>query len=464
MEVIFLSYSKIKEERHQIFSDFYNYKLPKRLPISLFLPIDMVAKQSDIDFLNAQYDYSMLCDTEAIESLCDSFYCDTMPVMGALGMRVPAYYQMLGAKTFKMGANGFMQHPEVSGMNEEDYDYFIEDPYACIIERIIPKLYTNLDPEKGAAITTTQKAATDELSKQIGAMMPLISEISGKKGYYSGPPRGSSGSALAPCDFMADMCRSFSGLSVDIRRNPNKVKEACEAIYPLMFLYGLPSNPHLEGNVSTPLHMPMYMREKDFVDIWLPTYKRLCEEYASLGIRVSAFCEQDWMRYLDILQELPAGMLLRFEYGDPQKIKDKLGKKFIIGQMYPLELLKNGTKQQVVDKAKELLDIMMPGGGYLFGFDKFPLMASDVNLENLRALTEFIHDYAVYPNAGEEYGTPLNSEKFQFDLNNSMTFNSKYSFDWNEFKKQNPYTPDFAKDIFTSGELNKLKFYMSLFN
>ncbi|MDI9462375.1 MAG: hypothetical protein QM368_02020 [Bacillota bacterium] len=38
-----------------------------------------------------------------------------------------------------------MQHPEVEGMPAEDYDYLISNPYDCLLERVIPRLYTNLD-------------------------------------------------------------------------------------------------------------------------------------------------------------------------------------------------------------------------------------------------------------------------------------------------------------------------------
>ena len=36
-------------------------------------------------------------------------------------------------------------------------------------------------------------------------------------------------------------------------------------------------------------------------------------------------------------------------------------------------MLKTGTVEQCVDKAKEILDILAPGGRYFFNFDKAPL-------------------------------------------------------------------------------------------
>src|SRR5690606_11325674 len=96
--------------------------------------------------------------------------------------------------------------------------------------------------------------------------------------------------------------------------------------------------------------------------------------------------EHDWMRYLDYLQELPAGTRFIFEFGDPQLVKDKLGKKFIILGFYPLILLKTGSKEQCIDKAKELLDILAPGGNYIFAFDKGAVSLDSINLDNYVAV------------------------------------------------------------------------------
>jgi len=207
------------------------------------------------------------------------------------------------------------------------------------------------------------------------------------------------------------------------------------------------------------------MREKDFVELWMPTYKRMIREWASLGVRTSAFLETDWSRYYDIIHdEFPCGMMLRCEAVDPKLAKDKLGDKFILGQFYPLDVLTNGTKQQVIDKAKEILDIMLPGGGYMFGFGKFPIVYEDVNLENYIALMEFVRDYAVYDNAGEHYGKPLNSEGFEFDLTESRTIKSKYAFNWEEYKKENPYAPEHLRGRIQAAEDEMMNFYLTLFD
>ncbi|MFZ7131391.1 MAG: hypothetical protein ACOWWR_03450 [Eubacteriales bacterium] len=450
----------LQQERNQIFKNFYNNIIPKRMPVMMTLPSHVMAEMVNVNSVEFQFDYALLRD--AAETLCSSVYSDSCPVMPInISSRLPGMYQALDSQSFKMGGNGYMQHPEVVGMVEEDYKYLIEDPYACILERILPRQFANLSTDDSIMHSNAIAKAKAEISKQSGALMPIVLNLISKNGYYQGAPQGSVGFTAAPYDFLGDQLRSFSGISKDIRRNRNLIIDACEALFPLMFRLGLVSNPSPEGFISTPLHMPTFMREKDFVEVWLPTYKRMLEQYAALGMRVSAFCEHDWMRYLDILEELPAGTLLRFEYGDPKIIKQKLGKKFFIAGLYPIELIKRGTREECIDKAKELLDIMLPGGGYLFGFDKGPLMLSDINMDNYLALSEFLHEYAVYDNTGDSFGMKLNSEGFIYDPG-STQFESKYLTNWADYKDKYPMTPNSVRKTLEQHDNDLLRFYLNL--
>ncbi len=449
---------QLQEERGKLYSDIFNNKVPERMPVSMAVHERMVAALYNKPTFSYQYDVGILYDN--VDEIANLIYSDTNPVPRP-NPRLPLVYQALKSQSFEMGGTGVMQHPEVTGMNEEDYELLISDPYACLIERVLPRQHKALSLDDAFERSKAISFLKSEQARENSIVAPVAAQITEKYGFYKGAPRGSSSFASAPGDFLGDQLRGLSNMSIDIRRDREKVKAACEALYPLCFLTGLPSNPHPLGRIGTPLHMPMFMREKDFVEVWLPTYMRMCQQYASLGARVDAFCEQDWMRYLDILSEFPAGMALQFEYGDPKTICDKLGKKFFISGLYPLSVMKTGTKEHIIDKAKELLDIMMPMGGYIFSFDKKPLSLNDASIENLRALSEFLRDYAHYDNAGESFGTPLNSENFTFDKS-LLSFDSKYLTHWDEYKQRYPFTPDFVKDILYKCDIDEMKFFMGL--
>ncbi|MCR3921425.1 MAG: uroporphyrinogen decarboxylase, partial [Firmicutes bacterium] len=199
------------------------------------------------------------------------------------------------------------------------------------------------------------------------------------------------------------------------------------------------------ATINIPLHMPTFMREKDFEKLWWPTAKRLVEEYASMGIHCNLFCEDNWMRYLDHLSELPTDTTLRFEYGDPKLVKEKLGNKFIVSGLFPMQILKSGTKQQCIDKAKEVIDALAPGGKYVFSFDKGIQVLSDLNIENFNAVTEFIRDYGVYDNPGAVAGMQFNKDDYKAPTAASTKIDSKYYRTWEDFKTSYPGLSEHAK-------------------
>lgn len=438
---------KLQEQRMKLYSDFFNNKLPEWVPMEVTLGTNIVGEYGGGSPIDFQYDYSKLY--EPAMELADMVYSDK-PITNPVGIigRPPSFYQSLDSQSFVMGNNGFVQHPEVVGMMDDEYDQLIEDPYAFLWEVVLPRQYKNLDLSDPVNMLISYEMSKMALQADTNASLPMFMDLIEKKGYYPGAPMTASGFAEAPFDFIADQLRSFSGISKDVRRHRTEIKEACEALLPLIFYWGLPATPHPEGFVGTPLHMPTYMRPKDFEELWFPTYKTMVEQWASLGARTMAFCEDDWMRYLDHLRELPAGTILWFEYADPKLVKEKLGDKFILQGMYPITLIKTGTKQQCLDKAKELLDIMMPGGGYIFSFDKAPLTLNDINMENYAAVTQFVHEYGRYDNPGDAYGMPLNSEGFVRDESIIGPYKSKYHFDWDAFKAKFPLAPDSARARF----------------
>ncbi|QSX07856.1 hypothetical protein J0B03_08535 [Alkalibacter rhizosphaerae] len=451
------------EERKQIYRDFYNNKLPKRLPVSASIPYSILADQGGLDPVSYQYDFNMLADSA--DTLCQKIYSDSCPVAppNLVLTRPPSFYELLHSNNFVMSQTGQMQHPEVMGMDASGYPELIERGFDYLVEEVVPNQHPMLSLDDPIQRSTYLEMAKTSLTQDTVNFLPIYGGLVEKYGYYPGSPRGSFAISEAPMDFVADQLRSFSGISKDIRRNPTLVQEACEAVLPLVFKWGLPALAHPEGGCFLPLHMPTFMREKDFVELYMPTFKKQLQQYAALGIRPSIFCEDNWMRYLDILlEELPAGTKIQFEYGDPKIIKEKLGKKFILTGLFPVSSLKMDTPAQIVDRAKEFLDIMMPGGGYLFGFDKSPLGPKDANIETWAALNNFLKDYMVYDNPGESFGTPLNSEGFQRDLAVVPDVKSKYLFDWESHIARYPHATDHAKARYESISHDIFVSYMNL--
>lgn len=375
-------------ERNQMFYDLFNGKTPKRVPISIPATPDFAIQYSGLDLAECQWDLTKL--EPVYDKFCQDFITDTYP--GGF-IRIPSHYQILGSTPIVMSSSGFMQHPEVVGLLAEEYDQFIASPYDCIVETILPRLYTELNGEPGKVAMTLAKAMRAH-SDDLAYLGTIRAKMNAKYGYAT------MGAVLteAPFDFMADFLRSFKGISGDVRRYPDKVVAACEAVLPLMIKKGTLPDPTMLGYTIIPLHMAPYLRDKDFATLYWPTFKKLVETLAGMGQNIQLFVEHDWMRFLDHLYELPENTIMRFEYGDAKLVKEKLGKKHIISGFYPVIMLQTGTKQQCVDKAKELLEILAPGGRYWWQADKsiINLEANGPVVENLRAVLEYVHENGTY--------------------------------------------------------------------
>ncbi|MCL1913460.1 MAG: hypothetical protein FWG10_06235 [Eubacteriaceae bacterium] len=441
----------LQEERNQIFEDHYGNKIPKRVPMRLSVPDRVIAERLGLSSIDFNYDPSVLADAKF--EIAQQIFTDTYPftVAGSIVGRSPGFFQLLRSQSFVMSNTGYTQHPEVIGMDASQYPKLIADPVGFLFEDVIPRHFESFGLAPVGAVNyfmmglSLLKGFADK-----GA--PVVAQLYDEHGYWPGAPRGSSTSGTSPYDFIADQLRSFSEISKDIRRRRTELKEACDAVTPLMFVWGNPGKPHPLGCVRSPLHMPTYMREKDFIEIWMPSWQRCMEQWAARGARTRLFCEHDWTRLLDVIQDMPHGVEIQFEYGDPRVFKEKVGKKFLLTGMYPLSTVAHGSKQDVIDKAKEMLDVLMPGGGYSFDFDKGPLYLGDINFENLIALGETFRDYGVYSNPGGEFGKPINFEGFTIDPSIDVLPKSPYLHDWDSFKSEYPLAPGFAQ-----GQLKQLQ-------
>ena len=432
---------KLQSEREANMQNVLDGKIPDRVPINVSLGLDIVCEYADVGRREALWEESLL--ESAADELCSMIPSDIC-VYGSK-IHKPGHYQTLDSQNCIMAENGFMQHPNTVGMLAEDYDAFIENPFDCIIERILPRNYNGLDysADPAKAMFPLAKMVMAD-SYNAGVVGGITSRLIDKYGYYAAKP-GTGGGVYTPLDILTDNLRSFSGMLTDMRRRRDKVKAAVEAIYPLNYKIGKPSVLWPYGGPVFPLHMPTYMREKDFAELWWPQWYRQVTDYASLGIHSQAFCEHDWMRYLDYLQDLPVNTKLQFEYGDPKVIKDKLGSRHILTGLFPVSSMRSLTKQQCIDKTKEFIDIMAPGGRFYFMFDKSPLVLADVSTENLTAICETLLDEGKYANPGTPAG--LSFSQSDYTHPEAAEFASKYYTTWEQYKAKHPQTPESAKSI-----------------
>jgi hypothetical protein len=78
-------------------------------------------------------------------------------------------------------------------------------------------------------------------------------------------------------------------------------------------------------------------------------------------------------------------------------VKRKLGDRFAISGGVPNTLLSFGTRDEVRDFCRRVIDEVAADGGYIM--DAGAIMQNDTSAENLRVLTETTREFGVYPGA-----------------------------------------------------------------
>ena len=439
----------MRQERTDNLHNIYDNKIPKRVPISVSLSPAVIAGYAGLDVRAAYWKPSIL--RGPVMELAERIGSDAAIYGGSI--YTPVSSQTLRSINKVMSSTGYMQHPNTMCMEADEYDDLIADPYAFIIEKCIPRLYKSLDPESNPWKNILALLQESQLKAAVAREdMELRRELDERFGYPA-PPRAGGGFGRVPMDWIADQLRSFSGICIDVRRCRAKLIEALEAVYPMIYKLGVAkdlNNIDRYTSTSFQLHMATYLREKDFAEVWLPTWKRQVEDYASLGMRISAFLEDNWDRLLDYVYELPAGSVFSFEKTDAKLLKEKLGKKHILSGGFPLQHLTQCTKDEIVGKTKEWLDVMAPGGQYIFGFDKSAITHHDINIENLIAVCETVREYGVYDNPGAPAGEVF--DKSVYKHSDLPEFKSKYYTTWDEYAAEFPYTPSEAAPLVMQSE------------
>ncbi|MFZ7132168.1 MAG: uroporphyrinogen decarboxylase family protein [Eubacteriales bacterium] len=379
---------KIQQERTDLYKNLYDNKIPKRVPIEISFAWEAAMSYANLNLREAYWDQNNY--VTFMDKVCSDFQSDKQPI--GTNLRRIGYYHYMGSRAYIMSNTGAIQHPEVHALEPEEYDEFIEDPYKCMVEKLLPRLNPAIAPgnmEGAIHFAKAYKSFNDSAQYAISAGK-IMKE---KYGYADIPVAGS---FYSPFDFLADLVRSFTGVVIDMRRRPEKVEAACEALLPICLCTVLNENPQPYSRVFMPLHMAPFMKRKDFERFWWPPFLKMVNAIFDCGLGLDAFVENDWMDKLDYLESLDSRVNYHFEFGDPALVKDKLHGKHIISGMYPVTNLSTMPKEKCINELKKMMDILSPDGSYIFNFDKLIFSLNDNIANNLKAVLDTVSEYGVY--------------------------------------------------------------------
>ncbi|MCL1802912.1 MAG: hypothetical protein FWG30_04630 [Eubacteriaceae bacterium] len=383
---------ELRNERIQNMVDAVSFKEPKKIPVGLEMSTWAFAYTGKT-YKEVMHDPYLAAETYL--KFLDDMEFDWF----ALGTGVPQYlplYEALECKDYALAHDDTMiQHIQSAGqyMSVEEYPMLIEDPYGFSTEVMPRKNYKIFNGPKDKAYEALKKAATGY--KDFLIMNDLIN-----KGCYAdtgtlthmGPYPGFNSSLT----FVFDNLRGMVNTLGDIRRRPELLDAACEAIAKMRYT-PLPDIDTFVGNPfpwgSSVYHVECFLSPPLYDKYYFNDLKNTLTPYLEKGSKIFLKGEGQFLDTVERFRELPKGsVIMMLDQDDPFEVYKKIGDWQIITAGFSADLLKVGTLEQCKDYAKRCLDTFAPGGGFLFNNNKPLLGGKDTQPDKLRELVAYVNE------------------------------------------------------------------------
>ena len=282
-------------------------------------------------------------------------------------------------------------------MLADEYDLLIEDPTGYLFNVWLPRVADDVSPmgEKTSFRNNLSfvKGGMAMMS-YFNAYGPHIESLRRESGTVS----AIAGILKAPFDIIADKLRGYTGLCMDMYRQPDKVVAACEAMAPhLLKVAQMTADPNRNVPVGLWMHRGCvpFISPQQFEKFYWPTLKWIIEELHRDGIQVLFYAEGEWNPNIKYIAELPEkSIIYHVDRGDIFEVHEKVGEKFCVSGGIPNDLLAFGSPEDVRECCKKVIDGVARDGGYIM--DASAIMQDDTKPENLKAMTDFTREYGVY--------------------------------------------------------------------
>jgi hypothetical protein len=205
----------------------------------------------------------------------------------------------------------------------------------------------------------------------------------------AGFPQILGGFTKAPFDVLGDTLRGTKGIMLDLRRQPDKLLEAMEALVPLMVRMGVGAA-QMTGKpiIFIPLHKGAdgFLSDEQYKKFYWPTLRKVMVGLIEQGCIPLPAAEGGYGSRLEVIRDLPkASTLWMIDQTDMVKAKQALnGIACVLGNV-PMDMLSLGTPEQVTKYAEDLIQNVNGNGGFIMGNGAFFDQAKP---ENVAAFVE----------------------------------------------------------------------------
>ena len=304
---------------------------------------------------------------------------------------------------------------EYEYMFEEEYPEILKDFTGFMLRKWVPRAFTSLKGLSGIRFEPTAMLGTLPLKNlgtpeairafetlaEIAKAEAECNEWNGKlaQGFTDlGYPEFFNNLGEVPFDVIGDYYRGTLATLTDQLDHEEELEELCYRIADLeieAFSYYKDDPRHIK-RISFPFHKGMdgFMSADQYERIYWKPFRKIVDALIEMGVTPYLYTEGKYNTRLEQLRDLPKGKcMIHFERVNMKEAKRILGENSCIVGNFPMILLDTGTPHQVEEEVKRLLDICMPGGGYIFDCDGSIDLAKP---ENLDAMFNALLKYGTY--------------------------------------------------------------------
>jgi len=392
-------------------------KLPDRVPVSVF-PGMFPWFNAGMTMEEAMTDYGKCAE------VFTNFVREMEPDLhwGAYAPGSAKTYEILDYKLYSWPGHGVARehvYQAVEGeyMQPAEYDALTQDPSGYFTHAYLPRVFGALGgfpmlpflpgileiyglplsfiPFGLPPVQNTYKA----LFEAGAEALKWVGPVAGADGVLAtfGFPSLLAGFTKAPFDVVGDTLRGTKGIMLDIRRRPDKLLKAMDALVPLMVGMGVGSA-NVTGNslVFIPLHKGAdgFISDEQFKKFYWPTLREVMLGLIGEGCIPFPAAEGFWNTRLEVMQDIPKGKTLwMIDQSDMAKVKQTVGKNACLWGNVSSTMLNLGTAEDVKAYVKKLIDTVGKDGGLVIGNGAF---FDQAKLDNVKAMVDIAKEYGPY--------------------------------------------------------------------
>jgi uroporphyrinogen-III decarboxylase len=408
------------EERLKRINDAVNLKEPDRVPIA---PMYMTFPFLYAGYTMAEVNYDVPKAKDALRKYLNYFQPDMacsytnvfsgqMPLLDMVGIK---WLQWAGQKGSMVPDRSIFQYVEKEYLEADEYPEFLSDMSGWILRKYLPRSFKTFECfEKvdfrllmgyGFMAGTMQFAnpAIAECFKVMGEAAHKYIQYSTELAEFEreivemGFVQEIQGVITTAFDVLSDCLRGTEGTMMDLLEQPENVIRAVETFYPGTLYGALAQAEHSNGRfVFIPLHkgMDTFLSDEQYRKFYWDTLLRLVNGLVDAGLTPWIYTEGPYNSRVECLMDVPKGKCwIHFEEADMRRVKKLLGNVACLSGGVKSPMLMFGTKEEVIAKTKENIDILAPGGGYIFDLSD---TMEDCKPELVEAMFETVKTYGVY--------------------------------------------------------------------